>query len=437
MTYDFVVIGGGITGLTAAHTMRKMRGVIIEGKDPGGSIQTILRDGYTLERGANTFVLTQQMTKLLEELCLTDAVTPPAVYPFTQYVYYRDTYRSVPKSPLALLRTDLFTRSEKISILRGLFKRISLSGHFISVHTFMTELLGGGIAEKVLDPALRGIFGGDITRLDASAVFPKLYLHIASGRSLISSIFSGTKRKIFHLRGGNGVLIQKLQESLAQIERIHDNASSISQDTDGLFHIQTGGRVVTASRCIIATSGGATSSYIGALAPELSPLLNQIRYAPISVVHVSVPRKVTLPPKGFGVLFPSTSNAGMIGVLFNSTLFPDTAPPERHLLTVCFGGINAAQDFAEEDLSKRAVAELQQYLSIPDAHVLSVHHWERAIPQFEESFQSLQKALNLCEKNHPGIYFIGSDRGGIGVPDRIRWATDELLDRLQQPLPRV
>ena len=124
-----------------------------------------------------------------------------------------------------------------------------------------------------------------------------------------------------------------------------------------------------------------------------------------------MPITTVLPKNGFGILFPKEEGAKCIGVLFNSELFPDTAPTDRKLLTVCLDG-NEVRDFSEEQLLELIEAELQKYLQIRDRPtVLSVHHWKEAIPQYQSDFYRYQETLDELQAQHPGLFFIGVDRG--------------------------
>jgi oxygen-dependent protoporphyrinogen oxidase len=171
----------------------------------------------------------------------------------------------------------------------------------------------------------------------------------------------------------------------------------------------------------VATSGPQTARFLATMAPGLAPKLTAMRYASLVVVHCSVPRSARLPKKGFGVLFKGNDRLKLLGVMCNSVLFPDRAPADKHLLTVCLGGLEggAICDLDDEVLRREVAGLLHRLFNLPSVDVLLLSRWRNVIPQYEVGHHGVVALMRDAEKEFPGLRFVGVDDGGVGVPDRI------------------
>ncbi|MCO6430531.1 MAG: protoporphyrinogen oxidase, partial [Deltaproteobacteria bacterium] len=167
-----------------------------------------------------------------------------------------------------------------------------------------------------------------------------------------------------------------------------------------------------------------SSRFLRELAPDLAEKLAGLDYAPLAVLHLAVTKPCPVPERAFGVLFPSESRSSLLGVMFNSELFPHLAPEGRHLLTVCIGGAGNEQMVAKEraELEETARRELAEKLSLSDSTVLAFRKWPRAIPQYHLGHHIVTAMMDDLERRLPGLRFVGADRGGVGVPDRVKAA---------------
>lgn len=433
--YDVAIIGGGITGLTAAHqlALQGRNVVLIEPQELGGVLQSTSVDGFTLELGPNVLVEQPEVLALIKSLGLSDRVRYPAADPYAQYVWHRGGAVEVPKTPKALATSPLLSTYAKSRLLRGLFSKggVKRDQGTASVAEFFGNLLGKQVVQRLIDPVLGGIYGGDVSKLQARQVFPELWSHIQEGKSLAS--YAKAKkiagRKTFVLEGGNSCLVSALAEELHQNSVVlKDEAVDIEFDADHhIFTIHTKNqRALRAERVAIATSGRGTAGFIRNLDSVLAEDLLSLRYAPITVVHCAVSSDIELPKDGFGVLMPSSDSGQILGIMFNSLLFPHLAPEGEQLLTLCFGGMCTPENAElEGDILDEVVAkELGRRLGAESYRILSVKKWSKAIPQFESGHDRRIERMRSLEARLPGLSFIGVDTGGVGVPSRVRAAVE-------------
>jgi oxygen-dependent protoporphyrinogen oxidase len=428
------IIGAGIAGLTAAYELVKAgeRPFVIEPGAVGGMLRSKQQDGFTLECGPNVIVERPEITALLHELGLYDSVCHPAVNPYGQYVWYRNKAVKVPAGPGGLIASPLFSVGAKAMLplklfVPGILPRAQTD---YSVADFLSPLIGRHAIKHLLDPVLKGIYGGDVGELSARSIFPGLWGAAQDGRSIFGYMTSRSTRgkpPIMVLRGG----IQRLAESLWErvsphVQYIRDRAERISSIDDKRYRISLAdGRQIEVDGCIITSAGKNAAQLINHLSEELSERLMEMRYASLTAVHLSIPRSEQLIPEAFGVLFPGGMPLDLLGVMFNSLIFPHVAPPDRHILTVMLGGAQAGdRQHGEEELRDELPNLLRSLLGVRAIEWLNIMQWNGAIPQLTKGHHQLVESLDACEHEFPGVVFASVDRGGVGVSDRIRISRD-------------
>jgi len=211
------VIGGGIAGLTAAYELVKAgeRPLLIEPGPIGGMIRSVQQDGVTLECGPNVLVERPDLKELLSDLKISSEVVYPSVNPYGQYVWYRGHPVKVPAGFFELLCSPLFTLKTKLllplrAFASGVLPRTSED---CTVEDFFKPLLGLHTVRHLLDPVLKGIYGGDVAKLSARSIFPSLWSAAQQGGSLFSymqSRRSSGKPPILVVRGGMQRIVAEL-----------------------------------------------------------------------------------------------------------------------------------------------------------------------------------------------------------------------------------
>jgi oxygen-dependent protoporphyrinogen oxidase len=424
------IIGAGIAGLTAAYELVKAgeRPFVIEPGAVGGMLRSKQHHGFTLECGPNVIVERPEMTELLHELGLYDSVCHPAVNPYGQYVWYRNRAVKVPAGPGGLVTSPLFSLGAKVMLplklfVPGILPRVQAD---YSIADFLAPLIGRHATAHLLDPVLKGIYGGSVEELSARSIFPGLWVAAQEGRSIFGYMTNRPTRgkpPIMVLRGG----IQRLAESLWEkvsphVQHIRDRAERISSIDGKRYRISLAdGRQIEVDGCIITSAGKSAAHLTNHLSEKLSERLMAMRYASLTAVHLSVPRSEPLIPEAFGVLFPGGMPLDLLGVMFNSLIFPHVAPPDRHVLTVMLGGAQAGdRQHGEDEVRSELPKLLRSLLGVKNVEWLTMVHWNAAIPQLTKGHYQLVESFDACEHEFPGVVFASVDRGGVGVSDRIR-----------------
>jgi oxygen-dependent protoporphyrinogen oxidase len=429
-----IVIGAGIAGLVAAHELVKagVETTIIEPGPIGGMIHTESTGGFTLECGPNVLVERPELLDLLRELGLEGEIRYPSVMPYGQYVWHEGEPCLVPKSLMQLAKSPLFSWGFKVSLPLKLLKRGLLKpvAEDESVLQFFSRLLGERTTKILLDPVLKGIYGGNVEDLSARSIFPKLWDAASAGKSLAQYMKerkgAGAPRTVV-INGGMQTVTDTLWERLSgKVRVVAAAASTLSPLGGGGYKVTTTkGEEITGERVVVTASGKRLVRLTETLEPQTAELMRTTPYATLAVVHLAVPRTEPLIPKAFGVLFPRGMPEHFLGVMFNSIIFPHVAPPDKHVLTVVLGGAQAGKfSPSEEVLTKNIPRLVEKLMKLPMTEWLGAATWPDAIPQLNVGHFRTVAAIDSFEEKFPGVVVASVDRGGVGVSDRIRLARE-------------
>lgn len=430
------VIGGGIAGLVAAYEFVKAgyRPLILEPAQLGGMIRTKALDGFTLEQGPNVLVERPAMVELLSELGLVERVRYPVVNPYGQFVWCRGRPMKVPAGLKEFLTSPLFSLSTKLLLpLRLLQPGLLKPRHDdLSVLEFFSPLIGERSVRDLLDPVLKGIYGGDVEKLSARTIFPGLWDAATQGLSLLGYMRRrprGARPSIMVLEGGTQTVTDALAERIrGRADKIEARVERIERlSPRGYRLVCSDGSSVDVDACVVTPAGGALAGMIKEIDSELSTMVSAQEYASLTVIHLAVSRSESLIKDAFGVLFKAGMPDDLLGVMFNSQLFPHVAPPDKHILTVIVGGAQArAKEVDEAALRERLPQQLSELLGVSNVEWLCLTSWRNAVPQLKVGHHQIIAALDRVEALHPGLVFAGVDRGGVGVTDRVRVARESV-----------
>src|SRR5579859_7276817 len=223
------IVGGGITGLTAAFYLQRQNiPVTLYESSPriGGMIQTVSRDGFVTERGPNTILESApEVSALVEDLALKSRRLYPAPGMSARYVVRDGRMLRLPGSAVAAVRTPLLSLLAKIRVLgepfvpRGTLPDESLAG-------FVRRRLGPEMLDYLIDPFVGGVYAGDPDRLSVTHAFPKLHALEQTYGSLIKGSILGARARrrrgavskvsapMFTFDAGLSVIVDALQSQL-------------------------------------------------------------------------------------------------------------------------------------------------------------------------------------------------------------------------------
>lgn len=446
------VIGGGVAGLaTALHVLdgaRKLRldvQVTIFEADahPGGNLRTTRQDGWQLEWGPNGFLDNEPATlRLVDRLGLGDALLRSTDAARHRFLLIKGRLCEIPTSPPAFLRSKMFRARDKARILSELFvkPRRDLGRADTdpdtdeTVYDFGARRLGREFAETMLDPMVKGVFGGDARELSLAAAFPRMVELERDHGGLFKALFKLKKQKggkadagpsgaLHSFRGGMAVLPEALADALRADPRADLRLNSpigTVIPSDDQYILRTGNTKHGPFATVIAAAPAhVTAKQLTSMDSGLSSALAEIPYVPMAVIALGFARTdVTHDLDGFGVLIPTRERRRLLGALWTSSVFSDRAPQGRVLIRAMAGGprdrnVLAASD---DELRDTALAELRGLLGLRGApEMCTVFRHERAIAQYVPGHLARMKAIDDILTDRPGLLLTGSSYRGISV----------------------
>jgi protoporphyrinogen/coproporphyrinogen III oxidase len=440
---SIAIIGGGITGLTAAYRLRQagIPVTVYEATNRvGGVIQTTCRDGFLAECGPNTILQTSPVVSdLVRDLRLESQrlYSDPAAK--KRYVLRGQLPVPVPDSFPGMLISRLFSSRTKLRLLAEPFVRRAAPETEESVAEFVLRRLGQEFLDYAINPMIGGIYAGDPARLSVTHAFPKLHaLEQRYGSLILGQILGARERRNskevakqsapkFSFRGGLRTLVNALHHKLRDDVRLRSSVTALCQIPDGwaLDVSRDGSGAIHRHDAVLLAAPTHKLARIHLQAGEGQTLaiLGHIPYAPVASLVLGFRREhVAHPLDGFGVLVPEVERRTLLGAIFSSSLFPYRAPAGHVTISCYLGGMRAPELATRATASAvaLALADLRAMLGVRGEPVF-VHHtvFQKAIPQYEVGFGAFKDAMNQLEANAPGLFLAGHFRDGISLSDSI------------------
>jgi oxygen-dependent protoporphyrinogen oxidase len=451
MNFDSVIIGAGVSGLVAAHRLKKM------GRDPllvessghiGGVIQSREVEGFLIECGPNSLRGSHEFLDLVEELNLTgELITADPRAP--AYVYADGRLQAVPMSPPALVKTKLISNAAKLRLLREPFVKARREGGEESVASFVRRRLGGEILERMVEPFLSGVYAGDPEELSVQACFPKLAEFEAEAGGVLRGALRAAKQsrkeaggqkrslrpyRLCSFRNGLSALPEALSESLG--DSLLTRARIIDISSTGGFEIKIEHRgeikTVNSSTLAISTPAYVTARLLGGIAPEIAALVAEIPHVSIASVPLAYrTEQIARKLDGFGFLAPRGEGLRTLGSIWNSSLFAGRAPEGWVCLTNFIGGATDAEaiKLSDEELIRIVHDDLSKVLGVSGkARRLPITRYERAIPQYALGHAARVERIESMLRDIPGLWIAGNYLRGISLGDCIKQAERVAVD---------
>ena len=447
--HDVIVIGGGISGLTAAWRLDRA-GVdvcVLEASSVvGGAMRSERREGFLLEKGPfNVIVRGAAFEQLLDELGdELEVVAADRAAGRARYVLHGRRLCKVPSNPGQLLTTPLLTPGGKVRLIRGLIASRRGIGADDSIHEAATRRFGRQVADRLVSAMCVGIFAGDSRQLSLAGCFPNVAEIDTRTRSplvLALSTRRSTKRKEKGPRRGRGLV--SFREGLGALPRAlaeRLGPSVLTNCAAQAIRVVSGGYEVQCTvhdgeplevRCrnlVLALPQAAACALLGRVAPEIVKTITAIPASSVAVLNLGFAQSdVGHPLHGYGFLVPHTEPTfPLLGVLWADSVFPHLRPPDRRLLRVFVGGPRRPELLARGDaeLVEIVMAALAPLLRLSgDPVLIDVVRWPDALPQYTIGHgQRLARVRQLLGQ-YPRLELIGNYLEGISISDCVRTAT--------------
>lgn len=444
------IVGGGISGLAAAFALEERRragdalAYTVYESSPrfGGVLATETVDGCLVEAGPDSFLTEKPWAAdLCRRIGLEDQLIGSSDGDRRTYILVKGRLIPLPDGLMFMVPTrlapallsTLFSPATKFRMMRewGMAPRQAENDE--SVAALVDRHYGAEMVERLADPLLAGVYGGEASQLSVRAVLPRFVEMEAKYGSLGRGMLAARKNvksarsapPIFtSLKGGMQQLAEALVASLPpEALRTNIRVEAVQQQERG-WVISAGYKTDTFDAVIVATPAPAAGPLLEITCPALASELKAIAYSSSLTVALGFDKEVRAAwPPGFGFLVPRSEGQRVLAATFVHNKFPHRAPPERALIRCFLGGSRDEQvlQLPDNEILGIVREELRQILRLSaDPIFTRVYRWKRAMAQYTVGHLDRLRRIESLLKQSRGLALAGNAYRGIGVPDCVR-----------------
>jgi len=448
---NIAVVGGGISGLAAAHHLSeldpKIQLKLFEASDElGGVLKTVRRDDYLIEQSADMFITRDPWALgLCKRIGFDDQLIPTNTTHRKAFVVNRGRLVEVPggftlMSPSRVwpvLTTPLLSWRGKLRLAGDYFKAAKKDDADESLKSFATRRFGRETYERLIQPLIGGIYTADPEKLSMRATMPQFVELEKKHGSLIRGMRRQNKRSsgddakgaryglFVTPREGMSSLVAAIAAKLPQGSiQLNSRVTSLAQNDDGTWQLEVNGTPVSFDGVILATRASQAAELLRPVKESLAEDMASIPYAGASVVVLAY-RKDQFPRavEGSGVVVPLIEQRKIIAVSFASNKFPGRAPDDRLLIRVFVGGA-CQPELAELDddaLFQLVQRELEDLLGVRgEPEIKNVVRWLGAMPQYHVGHLQLVDRIEQQVSGLANLEVAGNAYRGVGIPFCVR-----------------
>lgn len=449
-TKRVVIVGGGMTGLSAAYHLQKqvkskqlpIEITLVEGSNRlGGHVQTIKRDGFTIEKGPDSLLARKPIAmELAKELGILDQTRRNSTGQSFMLIQNRlhqmpkGAFMGVPKEIRPLMHSQSFTTTGKIRALMDIILPKRKSSEDESLGQFMRRRFGNQVVDNQIDPLLSGIHSGDIDQMSLQAIYPvfekmeKDYGSVMKGLSKTMAKPAKKKRdantpqgQFISFTDGLQTFVNALEAHLETVEVIRRNKVKHMEKKEGGYHLLLdSGKVLEAELVLVAVPHTQVPAMLSKHEP-LKALYNIPATSTANVVLAFDAKQIKRDLDGTGFLVTRNSNYRITACTWTHRKWEGTAPEGKALLR-CYLGKPDDQEVvneSDEALVDIVLKDLSKVMKIKGKPLFyEITRFIKARPQYHVGHLDLVGGVrNYVHEHLPNLELIGSSYDGTGLPD--------------------
>lgn len=449
MTEPVVVIGAGLSGLSCAFDLARAGHdvtVLEAAPHAGGVVRTSSERGYLFEDGPNTVLASAPgFRQLVHDIGLEERLVASRSEAKDRFLYFRGRLRPIPQGPGAFLSTPLLSARAKLRLATEPLRKHVPQGDTElepSLGRFLEERLGKEPAQVLAGAFVRGVYAAELDELGAASAFPKLWSLAEEHGGLLRGMLARRRQpkstpagrsfargSLLSFERGLSELVDALVAKLGASVRLGQPVARLERRSAGWRAVTQDGRGVDATHVVLAVPARASAELLAPVVPASFPLdvLNDVRHAELTLVHLGLKREELALPEGFGYLVPPGGEAvtgskppGVLGTIFTSCLFDGRAPSGAQAVSSFYRTQDLGSD-ANDDarIVTRAAHDLARAVGsarAPDVELGLVRRWSQVIPRYAPGHARRVDALRtrLADET-PGIELAGNFVAGVSV----------------------
>jgi protoporphyrinogen/coproporphyrinogen III oxidase len=450
-----VVVGGGITGLAAAHRLAeldpKLEITLLEaGSRLGGVLHTVRRDGFLIEQSADNFIANVPWAiELCRRIGLADQLIPTSSGQRNALVVHNGRLEKVPPGFMLmapsriwpLVTTPILSPWGKLRLLGEYFVPRRKADGDESLAAFARRRLGREAFERIVQPLVGGIYAADPEKLSLEATLPRFVEMERRYGSLIRGALrqrtasseeeaeagSGARYGLFVApREGLTSMVEAVAARLPRgTIRLGCPVEQVSRDPDGTWKISlaasaAGPPEIQCDGLIVTLGADLAARLIESIDHRLAADLGRIAYSGTAIASLAYRRDaVSHALDGFGFVVPAVEKRRILAGSFASVKFAGRAPDDMVLVRVFVGGACQSEmaELPDDELRKIAADELRVLLGTHAGPVLcDIARWPRSMPQYHLGHAKLVADIELAAARWPHFALAGNAYHGVGIP---------------------
>ena len=456
------ILGGGISGLSAAYALEEKRRAGLEVEyvlyeaSPrlGGVLVTDKVDGCILEAGPDSFLTEKPWAiDLCNKLGLGDQLIGSNDADRKTYILVHGKLIEMPDGLMFMVPTKLaptvmsplFSPATKLRMAREWFHPPRKATEDETVAAFVERHYGPEMVDRLADPLLSGVYGGEASQLSVRAVLPRFAemeaKHGSLGRAMLAARAAMARAPKTQPKPLFTSLKEGMQQMVDGVVAALDAGSLKTGTPVQAIAPEAGGWVVSAGlqsdqfdAVILALPTQAAAALFQQCGRDLAAELGAIQYSSSVTVALGYGKQVrdALPP-GFGFLVPRSEGRRMLAATFVHNKFPHRAPDDRAILRCFLGGARGEQMLALSDDQILTIVreELQQIIGLQAEPLFTrVFKWKGAMAQYGVGHLERLKRIETLRNKLPRLTLAGNGYSGIGVPDCVRTGTAAVEETL-------
>ncbi|PMC40770.1 protoporphyrinogen oxidase [Bacillus sp. UMB0899] len=439
-----LVIGGGITGLTAMYYLQKYKKdqnldlqliLVEQGKQLGGKILSLQNDEFIMETGADSIVARNEgVMPLIKELRLEDEL----VYNETgiSYIYTKnelkpipaDSVFGIPTSIKSLFSSTLISPKGKLIALKDFVTKNNRFTNEDSVGEFLEAFLGKEIVENQISPVLSGVYSGKLDKLTMASTLPYLleyknqYGSIIRGMSKNKAKFqSSSNKKFISFKGGLSTIIHRLEEQLEDVKILTGMKSTSIKQVQSKYEVTFNNQeTISADYVILATPHDAAQKVLNN--KQLDHEFDKLKNSSLTSVYLGfdIPDH-KLPANGTGFIVTENSDLHCDACTWTSRKWTHTSSKRKLLVRLFYKSSNpfyeTLKNMSEKEMIQTALTDIEKSLGITAQPItVEVTNWNNLMPNYhlEHNLAVTSLSEKLTEQ-FPNLYIAGASYFGVGI----------------------
>ncbi|MEE4022884.1 protoporphyrinogen oxidase [Gordonia sp. PKS22-38] len=439
------VVGGGISGLTAAYRLRRALGddadidVYEAGPRVGGVLHTVDVGGRMVDVGAEAFIVRRpEALELIRELGLADRVVSPTSRRPAVWSNGRlhrlptPALMGIPATPEAV--SDLVEPADLERMAQESTRPLSWrAGDDPSVGELVADRFGPSVVARSVDPMLGGVYSSLAADIGVREALPALSAALDQGAANLTAAVADLTAKatgagpVFGtLVGGYAVLLDALTEAAGVQPQMCRHIRELAPENGGWSLEVERDRHVHYDGVVLAVPAWQAGHLLRRTAPAMAAPLQAVPRASSLMVSIALEPGTELPDHS-GVLVATGDTLRAKAFTFSSRKWAHLADDGPVSVRASFGRYRAPipDDCIEEGVDDRIRAEALEDLDAvcaaagvgaPSGRVRAtyVQRWTNGLPVYAPGHLASMAAVEAARP--AGLVLAGSAYAGVGVP---------------------